>query len=240
MKNFTTFLLFIPFFALILGLALFNYFNNQNGDIKIIKAKRISREAFHNNESALHELKEMLITQSVAINELRRQHKHLLLLKEEREFKKTRTNLYSKKDSIIALSLLSPIGKDIISNYEKKCAAHENGKLTIEPEAISSSLLGGYNGGTIVGAQFIDTLHLSCSTYPQLICGGTAGCPTKIIINSKKVFDFGLNRGLETITTSDGEHILLMELHGTSCGTWGANACYRAMRWDGEKFLTVK
>ena len=209
--------------------------------------KKVFVDKFQNIQSIfspqitlLDDLKTIILEQGENIDELRRQHKHLLLLKEEREFKKNRLSLKDERSSQTALDFLSPVGKEIIEDYKKACATHEGGELDVMPEAVWSSLVGKYDAGTITGAEFINTNHLMCPTFPQLICGGSAGCPIKVIISGKEVFDFGPMQGLQSLTAAHGEHLLLADLHGTACNTYGANYCYQALRWDGIEFLYVK
>lgn len=120
----------------------------------------------------------------------------------------------------------------VITQAAKLCAEFENGTLAVGDDATTSVDLV-IDGPPVV---ILDESKFSCSTAASLFCG-TGGCNLHAFVGDHQATFFA--RGWQ-VTTVFGKPILVLALHGTACGSYGADVCFEALHWNGSRFLTVR
>jgi hypothetical protein len=70
-------------------------------------------------------------------------------------------------------------------------------------------------------------------------CGGTAGCIVHFITSAD--YTYGYTRGWQIVRTKSDQPIILLELHGLSCGEVGTTPCYDIISiFEGRFIVTAK
>jgi hypothetical protein len=139
--------------------------------------------------------------------------------------------------SLIALCLtLSPIPalasvETILSDAAAMCTEQDNGVFSSAGAVRSLDVTGDGQPETLV-----DELLFTCSTAASLY-GGSGGSMIHVIVGDVQS-DF-LVQGYELLTWA-GRTILLLAVHGSSCSSIGADPCFEALVWNGERFLSVR
>ena len=92
--------------------------------------------------------------------------------------------------------------------------------------------------------EIIDLQHAICHSSYSMWCG-SHGCNAAIATREKIFFEhfhqwYDWELVLMGADTDHPETIIVAGKHGLNCDTYGANYCYVALRWDGEKFLYLK
>jgi len=83
--------------------------------------------------------------------------------------------------------------------------------------------------------EIVDANKFACSTAVSLYCG-TGGCPITAIVAGKPTELFG--RGWKAVDWA-GSKILLLDVHGSRCGTTGSTRCFEAVTWSNGAFRSV-
>ena len=69
----------------------------------------------------------------------------------------------------------------------------------------------------------LDESGFSCEDSASMYCG-TAGCIVHFITSAD--YTYGYTRGWQIVRTKSDQPIILLELHGLSCGEVGTTPCY--------------
>jgi hypothetical protein len=138
---------------------------------------------------------------------------------------------------LIALGLtLLPVpalasAETILSEAAAMCAEQDNGVFSSEGAVRSLDVTGDGQPDTLV-----DELLFTCTTAASLF-GGSGGSMIHVIVGDVQS-DF-LVQGYELLNWAD-RTILLLAVHGSSCNGIGADPCFEALVWNGERFLSVR
>ena len=60
-----------------------------------------------------------------------------------------------------------------------------------------------------------------------------------LLVNGSTKFN-GYIRVLKEAQLKNGENVLLTQLHGSACGSYGADTCDKYWRWDGNRLLFIE
>lgn len=83
----------------------------------------------------------------------------------------------------------------------------------------------------------IDFGRLSCSTSGGLYCG-SGGCHLEIYVSTPSGHRLAHQGPVNSHQIQAGERpILILGVHGSSCGQYGAYDCRIRMTWNGERFI---
>jgi hypothetical protein len=119
----------------------------------------------------------------------------------------------------------------ILAEAAALCAEQNNGVFSSEGAVRSLDVTGDGQQDTL-----IDEVLFSCTTAASLY-GGSGGSMIHVIVGDVQN-DF-LVQGYEILTWAD-RTILLLALHGTSCNGIGADPCFEALVWNGDRFMSVR
>jgi nitrous oxidase accessory protein NosD len=120
----------------------------------------------------------------------------------------------------------------ILADAAKSCAEMESGVFASEGAVKEIDLTGDGTPDTVV-----DEALFTCSTSASLFNGGTGGSMVHFIVGDAETSY--LVKGYDTADWG-GRRIVLMSLHGTECNATGAEACFEALTWGGQGFLSVR
>lgn len=119
----------------------------------------------------------------------------------------------------------------ILSEAAAMCTDQEKGVFSSEGAVRSLDVTGDGQPDTLV-----DELLFTCTTAASLY-GGSGGSMIHVIVGDVQS-DF-LVQGYEVLNWA-GRTILLLAVHGSSCNSIGADPCFEALVWNGERFLSVR
>lgn len=85
--------------------------------------------------------------------------------------------------------------------------------------------------------QIVDMAGFECSTLASFY-GGTGGAPIVVLADGKRWDWTAL--GFQVVQVEYAPPVLLMMVHGGACGATGSDACFDAVVWNGETFLSVR
>lgn len=119
----------------------------------------------------------------------------------------------------------------ILSEAAAMCAEQGNGVFSSEGAVRSLDVTGDGQPDTLV-----DEGLFTCTTAASLY-GGSGGSMIHVFVGDVQS-DF-LVLGYETLTWAD-RTILLLALHGTNCNGIGADPCFEALVWNGDRFMSVR
>jgi hypothetical protein len=119
----------------------------------------------------------------------------------------------------------------ILSEAAAMCAEQDNGVFSSEGAVRSLDVTGDGQADTVV-----DELLFTCTTAASLY-GGSGGNMIHIFVGDVQS-DY-LVQGYELVNWAD-RTILLLALHGTNCNGIGADPCFEALVWNGERFMSVR
>jgi hypothetical protein len=119
----------------------------------------------------------------------------------------------------------------ILSAAAVACAEQDNGVFASEGAIRQIDLTGDGTPETLVDEGFF-----TCSTAASLY-GGSAGSLVHVFVGESQ--STWRVQGYETARWGD-RLIVLLALHGTFCNATGADPCYEALTWGGERFLSVR
>ena len=125
-----------------------------------------------------------------------------------------------------AAESLPPALAEVVEAARRDCASFENGKLTIEPGAVSRPDL----DGDLRPDWALDARHMRCSTALSLFCG-TGGCAAHFVVENAAA-EF-LTKKWE-VKNFGALRVLLIQIHGANCGGTNLAPCVRALTWDAE------
>lgn len=140
--------------------------------------------------------------------------------------------------AIVGLALPATAGstseavKRLVEQASQACAAYNGGEFAAGAGAIAEVDLTGDGEADVI----VDESAYGCSTAASLYCG-SGGCLVRIIANGQTTER--LAEGWRLIEWGD-DRIVLLALHGTQCGGVGADRCYEALVWSGDRFLSVR
>jgi hypothetical protein len=80
----------------------------------------------------------------------------------------------------------------------------------------------------------LDESGFSCEDSASMYCG-TAGCIVHFITSAD--YTYGYTRGWQIVRTKSDQPIILLELHGLSCGEVGTTPCYEAVSIFEGRFI---
>jgi hypothetical protein len=84
----------------------------------------------------------------------------------------------------------------------------------------------------------LDESGFSCEDSASMYCG-TAGCIVHFITSAD--YTYGYTRGWQIVRTKSDQPIILLELHGLSCGEVGTTPCYDIISiFEGRFIVTAK
>jgi hypothetical protein len=119
----------------------------------------------------------------------------------------------------------------ILAEAAALCAEQDNGVFASDGAVRSLDVTGDGQPDTLV-----DELLFTCTTAASLY-GGSGGSMIHVFVGDVQS-DF-LVQGYEVLTWA-GRTILLLAVHGSSCNSIGADPCFEALVWNGERFLSVR
>lgn len=119
----------------------------------------------------------------------------------------------------------------ILAEAAAMCAEQDNGVFSSEGAVRSLDLTGDGQPDTL-----LDQMLFTCTTAASLY-GGSGGSMINVFIGEVQS-DF-LVQGYELLNWAD-RTILLLALHGTSCNGIGADPCFEALVWNGDRFMSVR
>jgi hypothetical protein len=119
----------------------------------------------------------------------------------------------------------------ILSEAAAMCTEQDNGVFSSEGAVRSLDVTGDGQPDTLV-----DELLFTCSTAASLY-GGSGGSMIHVFVGDAQS-EF-LVQGYEILNWA-GRTILLLAVHGTNCNSIGADPCFEALVWNGERFLSVR
>ncbi len=136
---------------------------------------------------------------------------------------------------VLALALL-PVpalaGTDtLLAEAAAMCADQDKGVFGSEGAVLHLDVSGDGQPDTLV-----DEGRFTCTTAASLY-GGSGGSMLHVIVGDVQS-DF-LVQGHEILNWA-GRTILLLALHGSACNSIGADPCFEALVWNGERFLSVR
>jgi hypothetical protein len=85
--------------------------------------------------------------------------------------------------------------------------------------------------------QIIDWSSFTCSTVAAFV-GGTGGTPISVLAGGQR-FDWTV-LDYKVVPMKYAPPVLLMMMHGSECNATGALACFEAVVWGGETFLSIR
>ena len=85
-----------------------------------------------------------------------------------------------------------------------------------------------------VDLAVLDAGGFSCDESTSMYCG-SAGCVVHFITSAD--YFYGYTRGWQIIRAKSDQPIILLELHGVSCGEVGTTPCYSAVSIFAGKFI---
>jgi hypothetical protein len=119
----------------------------------------------------------------------------------------------------------------ILADGAAMCAEQDNGLFSSEGAVRSLDVTGDGQPETLV-----DTALFTCTTAASLF-GGSGGSMIHVIVGDVQS-DY-LVQGYELLNWG-GRTILLLALHGTNCNGIGADPCFEALVWNGDRFMSVR
>jgi hypothetical protein len=119
----------------------------------------------------------------------------------------------------------------ILSDAAVLCAAQGGGTFGSEGAVVQLDVTGDGQADTIV-----DEGRFTCTSAASLY-GGSGGSTLHVFVGEVQS-DF-LVQGYEVLNWA-GNTILLQALHGSECNGVGADPCFEALVWNGERFMTVR
>lgn len=121
---------------------------------------------------------------------------------------------------VAALAAPSPAAQHVLAAARAQCAALD-GTLKLRRGAVSRLDLNGDGRDD----ELVDASRMTCSTAASAFCG-TGGCAVTAIVAGRPS-EF-LARGWKRVSLAGGP-VLLLAVHGTMCGTIGAERCVQAV-----------
>jgi hypothetical protein len=119
-----------------------------------------------------------------------------------------------------------------IDAAKAECEAMDNGEFSTTEQTIQLADITGDGRPE----EIVDAGQFACSTSASLYCG-TGGCEISVFVDGKKHGFFG--HGWKVVKWGELP-ILLIPLHGTSCGSYGATPCVGAYTWSDSSFYSLK
>lgn len=126
----------------------------------------------------------------------------------------------------------SPEAQRLLDQASDDCKSFENGLFDAGDAVVPIELTSQYG---MIEAEVVDTSKFACSSAASLYCG-SGGCMLNLIVGDAtyawqatgwRLIDWGPDR------------ILLIGRDGGWCGGSGAEVCYEAVVWSGDRLLTV-
>lgn len=122
--------------------------------------------------------------------------------------------------------------QQIIDDGKKICES-DGGAFSMEPNAQATFQF--TSGDTVEYLTVVNENYFNCSSTASLY-GGSAGAVVHII--TKEDYKYGYSRAIEVVTAFNGTPLILLGLHGMSCGEVGYKPCIQAITIFEGKFLT--
>ncbi len=119
----------------------------------------------------------------------------------------------------------------ILAEAAQACTAQDNGTFTSDGAVKQIDLTGDGTPDTVV-----DEALFKCSTAESLY-GGTGGSMVHFLVGEHETAR--LVQGWDTANWA-GSTIILLSLHGGECGGAGVDACFEAMTWGANSFVSVR
>ena len=139
--------------------------------------------------------------------------------------------IFSALMACASLARANDLAEDIIVHARNSCEMGKGAAFSLSANAITRIDVTG-DGAT---ETLIDSCGFVCtgaaSTY-----GGSAGCPLTIVKGEKSWRYF---KQAWTVEDWLDKPIILLWLHGTSCGGAGVDPCALALVWNGHDFVSV-
>jgi hypothetical protein len=120
---------------------------------------------------------------------------------------------------------------EVLAEAEAQCLGMGGGTFAPGPAVKRSDLTG--DGQPEV---LIDWAGFDCAQARSAFTG-TGGSPLTVLVGDQR-FDM-MSKGWRLIEVPAGQ-VLLMQVHGTDCGGIGADPCFEAAIWNGERFMTLR
>jgi hypothetical protein len=142
--------------------------------------------------------------------------------------------------SIISVMMIGPTGAHANSIETKLAELITDGRSSCDG---SFTLLDGaveridLNLDDEIDLAVLDAGGFSCDESTSMYCG-SAGCVVHFITSAD--YFYGYTRGWQIIRAKSDQPIILLELHGVSCGEVGATPCYSAVSIFAGRFIAVK
>jgi hypothetical protein len=136
--------------------------------------------------------------------------------------------------SLLALfpaTALATTLEDILAEAEAQCLGMGGGTFAPGPAVQQVDLTG--DGQPEV---LIDWAVFACAEARSAF-SGTGGSPLTVLVGEQR-FEMR-SKGWRLIDVPAGK-VLLMQVHGTDCGGIGADPCFEAAIWNGERFMTLR
>ena len=130
---------------------------------------------------------------------------------------------------------LKPTIRNLLGNYEKECAKHENGTLKAPKSAIIDvDLTGDGETNTVIHSNRLD-----CSSSVS-IWSDSGGGIISLIVNEHVSQFHARSMAISYPFGNSGAPIIIFAVHGGYCGVSGSTACVLAAVWGDGKFEFVK
>lgn len=123
----------------------------------------------------------------------------------------------------------------VIVDRGRNACEREGGTFLMEPSA--QTVYEFPSRSTTEGFTVVNENYFHCSSAASLY-GGSAGGRVHIITNSDYLY--GYSRELEVTTAFDEMPIILLGLHGMSCGVAGYKPCIRVVTISEGKLITLE
>lgn len=113
----------------------------------------------------------------------------------------------------------------------ESCGGNE--KLLLQPGFFTRKDV----NGDKIDDFILDYGQTKCPTGGNIYCG-TAGCLTVVFVSKEGRYFKILDENVQNIRflRMKNRPAMILSLHGTACGRFGASACKSTLFWNGEKF----
>lgn len=120
---------------------------------------------------------------------------------------------------------------DVLAEAAAECTALDGGTFAPNDAVAMLDVTGDGLPDTV-----IDWGKFGCEKAASAF-SGTGGAPLTVLVGDQR-FD-KRSKGWLVVPTPPGP-VLLMQVHGTECGGIGADPCFEAAIWNGERFMTLR
>jgi hypothetical protein len=122
--------------------------------------------------------------------------------------------------------------EDVLAKARADCAEFDSGEMSVDGDPFAKVDLTGDG----VDDTIVDTASFQCSTLASF-GAGTGGSMVHVFAGDQVLERLALSW---QIVEAAGSKVLLFYLHGSECGSFGAEPCFEAVVWGGSSFLTVR